>query len=99
MGGCEAAGLHRYQHGHPRSWWGQPYTHTAYRSTCAAAVPRLGAMSDSGDMFGGEPSETKGADPQPSAADLEAAGQSAMFGDPPPAEAPPQAPPPQAAQG
>jgi len=56
-------------------------------------------MSDSGDMFGGEPSETEGADPQPSAADLEAAGQSAMFGDPPPAEAPPQAPPPQAAQG
>ena len=44
-------------------------------------------------MFGGEPSEEEGAEAQPSAAELEAAGQSALFGGPPP-EAPPQAPPP-----
>ncbi len=50
-------------------------------------------MGDSGDMFGGEPAEGDGAEPPPSAAELEAAGQSALFGGP--AEAPPQAPPPQ----
>jgi DNA polymerase-3 subunit gamma/tau len=52
-------------------------------------------MGDSGDKLGGEPSEEEGAEAAPSAAELEAAGQSALFGGPP--EAPPQAPPPQAA--
>ena len=49
-------------------------------------------MGDSGEMFGDEPSPEESA---PSAAELEAAGQSALFGAP--AEAPPQAPPPHAA--
>jgi len=52
-------------------------------------------MSDSGEELGGEPPEEERMDDQPSAAELEAAGQSSMFGGP--AEAPPQAPPPQAA--
>jgi len=43
-------------------------------------------------MFGGEPSEDEAAQTPPSAAELEAAGQSALFGGPP--EAPPAAPPP-----
>jgi DNA polymerase-3 subunit gamma/tau len=50
-------------------------------------------MADSGDIFGGEPPwEEDDAEPKPSAAELEAAGQSALFGGP--AEAPPAAPPP-----
>src|SRR6188508_2176414 len=51
-------------------------------------------MGDSGDMFGDEPpwEEEEGAEPKPSAAELEAAGQSAMFGGP--AEAAPPAPSP-----
>jgi DNA polymerase III subunit gamma/tau len=57
-------------------------------------------MGDSGEMFGGEPSGEDGGEAQPSAAELEAAGQSALFGAPAaaPAEPPPQtAPPPPAA--
>lgn len=42
-------------------------------------------MGDSPDMFGGEPPEEEAA--KPSAAELEAAGQSSMFGDPVPAPA------------
>src|SRR6478752_3646436 len=50
-------------------------------------------MGDSGDIFGDEPPwEDNGAEAKPSAAELEAAGQSALFGGP--AEAPPPAPPP-----
>jgi len=52
-------------------------------------------MSDSGDDTGDQPPWEDGAKAVPSAAELEAAGQSALFGAP--AEAPPQAPPPQAA--
>jgi len=52
-------------------------------------LPR-GAMADSTDMFGHEP-ETPEAEAAPSAAELEAAGQGAMFGDPSPAPAPPAA--------
>ena len=52
-------------------------------------------MSDSGDDTGDQPPWADGAKAVPSAAELEAAGQSALFGAP--AEAPPQAPPPQAA--
>src|SRR5688572_20161342 len=49
-------------------------------------------MGDSGDIFGGEPPwEEDGAEPKPSAAELEAAGQSALFGGS--VEAPPAAPP------
>src|SRR5688572_20763741 len=52
-------------------------------------------MGDSGEMFGGEPPwEEDGAEAKPSAAELEAAGQSALFGAP--AEVPPAAPPPPA---
>jgi DNA polymerase III subunit gamma/tau len=40
-------------------------------------------MGDSGDIFGGEPPRREGAEPKPSAAELEAAGQSALFGGPP----------------
>ena len=47
-------------------------------------------MADSTDMFGSDP-EDDGDDDLPSAAELEAAGQSALFGDPAPA-APPPAP-------
>ncbi len=66
-------------------------------------------MSDSGDIFGDEPEGGKGEqgeeEAKPSAAELEAAGQNAMFGDPEPAPAEPvaiaaqdkAAPPPQAA--
>jgi DNA polymerase-3 subunit gamma/tau len=52
-------------------------------------------MGDSGDDTGGGLPWEEDAPPPPSAAELEAAGQSALFGAP--AEAPPQAPPPQAA--
>ncbi|ANY21162.1 DNA polymerase III subunit tau [Tsuneonella dongtanensis] len=45
-------------------------------------------MTDSGDMYGDTPAEGT-QDSPPSAADLEAAGQSAMFGDPAPAAPPP----------
>jgi DNA polymerase III subunit gamma/tau len=45
-------------------------------------------MTDSGDMFGDSPADDE-EQPAPSAAELEAAGQSAMFGDPPPAAPPP----------
>jgi DNA polymerase-3 subunit gamma/tau len=51
-------------------------------------------MGDSGDMFGGEPSEDE-APEAATAAELEAAGQSAMFGDAPPA---PANPPPEPVQ-
>jgi DNA polymerase-3 subunit gamma/tau len=51
-------------------------------------------MSDSGDTSGGDLPWEEGEEPAPSAAELEAAGQSALFGAP--VEAPPQAPPPQA---
>jgi DNA polymerase-3 subunit gamma/tau len=44
-------------------------------------------MTDSGDMFGDTPAESE-QDTPPSAAELEAAGQSAMFGDPPPVASP-----------
>ena len=40
-------------------------------------------MADSTDMFGSDP-EDDGDDDLPSAAELEAAGQSALFGDPAP---------------
>jgi len=52
-------------------------------------------MGDSGDKLDGELPQPEGAETVPSAAELEAAGQSALFGGP--AEAPPAAPPPQAA--
>ncbi|MEL0253910.1 MAG: DNA polymerase III subunit gamma/tau, partial [Novosphingobium sp.] len=42
-------------------------------------------MADSTDMFGDPPQEEEN---KPSAADLEAAGQSSMFGDPAPVAAP-----------
>ncbi len=45
-------------------------------------------MGDSGDMFGDEPPWDEGEEAKPSAAELEAAGQSALFGGPP--EPPPQ---------
>ncbi|MBS7670110.1 DNA polymerase III subunit gamma/tau [Croceicoccus gelatinilyticus] len=47
-------------------------------------------MSDSPDIFGSE--EPEGEDPKPSAAELEAAGQNALFGDPTPAAPPEPAP-------
>ena len=50
-------------------------------------------MSDSPDIFGSE--EPEGEDPKPSAAELEAAGQNALFGDPAPVT--PGAPPESAA--
>src|SRR5687768_5305916 len=53
-------------------------------------------MSDSGDMFGEAAPENEDAG-APSAAELEAAGQSALFGAPPEPPAPP-APAPAAAQ-
>lgn len=53
-------------------------------------------MSDSTDMFGTEPSDNdppwETEDERASAAELEAAGQSSMFGDPAPAAPPPAAP-------
>src|SRR6187551_2748976 len=59
--------------------------------------PYFTRMGDSGDIFGGEPPwEEESAEAKPSAAELEAAGQSALFGGP--AEAPPAAPPPPKAQ-
>jgi len=45
-------------------------------------------MSDSGDMSGTPPWEEEGEEAKPSAAELEAAGQSAMFGDPAPPKQP-----------
>ena len=55
-------------------------------------------MTDSGDMFGGEQAPEEGEEAKPTAAELEQAGQSAMFGEPEPkteptAEAPKRAPP------
>ncbi len=54
-------------------------------------------MGDSPDMFGNDPAEAEEESP-PSAAELEAAGQSALFGEPapPPTAAVPAAPPPAA---
>jgi DNA polymerase-3 subunit gamma/tau len=52
-------------------------------------------MGDSGDIFGEAPPWDEGEEPKATAAELEAAGQSALFGGP--AEATPQAPPPQVA--
>ena len=49
-------------------------------------------MTDSGDMFGDPPADDE-EDTAPSAAELEAAGQSAMFGDPAPAPASVPSPP------
>src|SRR5690606_23641543 len=49
--------------------------------------PTFARMGDSGDMFGGEPAGDEAEEAKPSAAELEAAGQSALFGGP--AEAPP----------
>ncbi|WP_066555118.1 DNA polymerase III subunit gamma/tau [Croceicoccus bisphenolivorans] len=46
-------------------------------------------MSDSPDIFGSQ--EPEGEDPKPTAAELEAAGQNALFGDPAPAQPPPAA--------
>src|SRR5690554_6137644 len=51
-------------------------------------------MGDSGDMFGEQPPWEDGEEPKPSAAELEAAGQSALFSaapETPPAPAPPPA--------
>ncbi len=51
-------------------------------------------MSDSGDMFGDQPSEDEGEieEAKPTTAELEAAGQSSMFGGPAPAASAPAAP-------
>ena len=49
-------------------------------------------MIDSGDMFGETPPEDDSGD-APTAAELEAAGQNSMFGDPAPASPPPAPPP------
>jgi DNA polymerase-3 subunit gamma/tau len=54
-------------------------------------------MGDSGDMFGGEPAGGEAEEAKPSAAELEAAGQSALFGAPP--AAPPQRTAPEPAPG
>lgn len=48
-------------------------------------------MGESGDIFGDQPPWDEGEEPKPSAAELEAAGQSALFGAPP--EPPPPSPP------
>lgn len=48
--------------------------------TMCAAHPTLGAMSDSGDLLGDNSAEDKTQEPAPTAAELEAAGQSALFG-------------------
>jgi DNA polymerase-3 subunit gamma/tau len=48
-------------------------------------------MGDSGEMFDGEPLEEEGGEAKPSAAELESAGQSAMFAEPSPVAAPPPA--------
>ena len=55
--------------------------------------PYLAGMTDSGDIFGDDPSGEGAGETKPTAADLEAAGQAAMFGDPA-AEAPKPAPAP-----
>ena len=74
-----------------------PLIHTIVAMTFPARPPTLPGMGDSGDMFGGQPPEGDSAEPvQPTAAELEAAGQSAMFGDPsPPSASPPAPEPPQ----
>ncbi|MCB2044848.1 MAG: DNA polymerase III subunit gamma/tau [Novosphingobium sp.] len=54
-------------------------------------------MPDSTDMFGGDPPEEEREEPQASAAELEAAGQSALFGAPADPVPPPMPPPPRAA--
>ncbi len=64
---------------------------SADASTSGAPDPKWVAMSDSRDLLGDEPE-----DKPPSAAELEAEGQAAMFGDEPPQRAP--APPTQAVQ-
>src|SRR6478735_2012434 len=61
--------------------------------TFAGRAPTFPTMGDSGDIFGEQPPwDEDGAEAKPSAAELEAAGQSALFGGP--AEVPPVAPPP-----
>ena len=51
-------------------------------------------MNESGDMFGDLPGDDgEGEQPKPTAAELEAAGQNALFGDPAPAAEPVIAPP------
>jgi DNA polymerase III subunit gamma/tau len=55
-------------------------------------------MDESTDMFGDGPEDDEDND-QPSSADLEAAGQSSMFGDPAPVTAPPPVPAPAPASG
>jgi len=57
-------------------------------------------MGDSGDIFDSQPPEEEVEEAKPSAAELEAAGQSAMFGEPAPAAPPPppKAPPSETAQ-
>src|SRR5690606_6988134 len=52
-------------------------------------------MGESGDIFGDQPPWDEGEEPKPSAAELEAAGQSALFGAPPgkPRPSPPAAQP------
>src|SRR5688572_21572035 len=55
-------------------------------------------MTDSGDMFGETPPDDDADENQPTAAELEAAGQNSMFGDPAPLPPPPpEAKPAQAA--
>ena len=54
-------------------------------------------MPDSTDMFGGDPPEEEREEPQASAAELEAAGQSALFGAADPVPLPPVPAPPPAA--
>ncbi|MBO0750255.1 MAG: DNA polymerase III subunit gamma/tau, partial [Porphyrobacter sp.] len=49
-------------------------------------------MTDSGDMFGETPPPEGEEEAKPNAAELEAAGQAAMFGEPAPAAPPPPAP-------
>ena len=61
----------------------------------AGSPPTFPRMGDSGDKLDGEPAEEAGAEAPPTAAELEAAGQAALFGGPP--EAPTQAAPPAAA--
>src|SRR4051812_16657196 len=51
-------------------------------------------MGDSGEMFGGQPSEGEAGEVPPNAAELEAAGQNSMFGGPATAAAAATAPPP-----
>lgn len=70
-----------------------PLIHTIVAMTFGGGAPTFVRMGDSGDIFGGEPPwEEEGAEAKASAAELEAAGQSPLFGGP--AEAPQVAPPP-----